>query len=159
MRYDSTCDETFLFIGGGHVGGELVLSIVVSFFFFFQAEDGIRDLTVTGVQTCALPIYRLPSVQAAPQAAAGRPGRPDRDRARHWLPAMALGLRPNRIWVRFGLWITATVLSTIALLAIGVLVFSEIQYRDFYSSLPPAVQIELDELNAQSLEDSRSEER
>src|SRR2546430_11166937 len=28
-------------------------------FFFFQAEDGIRDLTVTGVQTCALPIYDL----------------------------------------------------------------------------------------------------
>src|SRR5206468_9089008 len=27
------------------------------FFFFFQAEDGIRDLIVTGVQTCALPIY------------------------------------------------------------------------------------------------------
>src|SRR5688572_31710428 len=27
-------------------------------FFFFQAEDGIRDLTVTGVQTCALPILR-----------------------------------------------------------------------------------------------------
>src|SRR3972149_10757176 len=26
-------------------------------FFFLQAEDGIRDLTVTGVQTCALPIY------------------------------------------------------------------------------------------------------
>src|SRR2546427_10179233 len=31
------------------------------FFFFFQAEDGIRDLTVTGVQTCALPIW--PNVQ------------------------------------------------------------------------------------------------
>src|SRR5919106_1352056 len=28
------------------------------FFFFFQAEDGIRDYKVTGVQTCALPIYR-----------------------------------------------------------------------------------------------------
>src|SRR2546430_17562376 len=27
--------------------------------FYFQAEDGIRDLTVTGVQTCALPISRL----------------------------------------------------------------------------------------------------
>src|SRR2546430_11550891 len=27
------------------------------FFCFFQAEDGIRDLTVTGVQTCALPIF------------------------------------------------------------------------------------------------------
>src|ERR1039457_3594733 len=30
---------------------------VFCFFFFFQAEDGIRDYKVTGVQTCALPIY------------------------------------------------------------------------------------------------------
>src|SRR5437762_6017418 len=29
---------------------------VICFFFFFQAEDGIRDTSVTGVQTCALPI-------------------------------------------------------------------------------------------------------
>src|SRR5256885_7726391 len=29
-------------------------------FFFFQAEDGIRDYKVTGVQTCALPIYAAP---------------------------------------------------------------------------------------------------
>src|SRR5690606_39402021 len=29
--------------------------------FFFQAEDGIRDFHVTGVQTCALPIYRPPA--------------------------------------------------------------------------------------------------
>src|SRR5205823_12187221 len=29
------------------------------FFFFFQAEDGIRDKLVTGVQTCALPILSL----------------------------------------------------------------------------------------------------
>src|SRR2546429_6865225 len=35
----------------------------VCFFFFFQAEDGIRDLAVTGVQTCALPIS-LEEVQA-----------------------------------------------------------------------------------------------
>src|SRR2546422_478832 len=28
-------------------------------FFFFQAEDGIRDVAVTGVQTCALPIWML----------------------------------------------------------------------------------------------------
>src|SRR5215203_6655679 len=28
----------------------------MDFFFFFQAEDGIRDIGVTGVQTCALPI-------------------------------------------------------------------------------------------------------
>src|SRR5258707_11880679 len=31
-------------------------SSIDSFFFFFQAEDGIRDIGVTGVQTCALPI-------------------------------------------------------------------------------------------------------
>src|SRR6266436_5765953 len=30
---------------------------IVFVFFFFQAEDGIRDVAVTGVQTCALPIY------------------------------------------------------------------------------------------------------
>src|SRR5258708_15144341 len=33
------------------------------FFFFFQAEDGIRDDLVTGVQTCALPIYGAGGVQ------------------------------------------------------------------------------------------------
>src|SRR5688572_8238012 len=33
-----------------------VLAVATKLFFFFQAEDGIRDLTVTGVQTCALPI-------------------------------------------------------------------------------------------------------
>src|SRR2546430_7683549 len=33
------------------------------FFFFFQAEDGIRDLTVTGVQTCALPISEAAAVR------------------------------------------------------------------------------------------------
>src|SRR5207249_6501118 len=34
-------------------------------FFFFQAEDGIRDRNVTGVQTCALPISRRDRVPAA----------------------------------------------------------------------------------------------
>src|SRR3712207_6864498 len=33
------------------------MSISCSRFFFFQAEDGIRDIGVTGVQTCALPIF------------------------------------------------------------------------------------------------------
>src|SRR2546425_137119 len=32
---------------------------IIIFFFFFQAEDGIRDKLVTGVQTCALPILAL----------------------------------------------------------------------------------------------------
>src|SRR2546422_2148783 len=44
----------------------------VFFFFFFQAEDGIRDVAVTGVQTCALPIWvdGLASVEAPARAPA-----------------------------------------------------------------------------------------
>src|SRR3712207_9250373 len=34
--------------------------------FFFQAEDGIRDIGVTGVQTCALPIWRISAVCMEP---------------------------------------------------------------------------------------------
>src|SRR2546427_5665051 len=45
------------------------MHISIYLFFFFQAEDGIRDLTVTGVQTCALPIY---DSRSADRAAAGR---------------------------------------------------------------------------------------
>src|SRR5437763_15070865 len=39
------------------VCGYASCSVRSFFFFFFQAEDGIRDTSVTGVQTCALPIY------------------------------------------------------------------------------------------------------
>src|SRR2546422_10133468 len=49
----------------------MICRISLFFFFFFQAEDGIRDVAVTGVQTCALPISaavlrraRLPGVHA-----------------------------------------------------------------------------------------------
>src|SRR3989441_2738033 len=35
----------------------LIVNCLWLFFFFFQAEDGIRDKLVTGVQTCALPIF------------------------------------------------------------------------------------------------------
>src|SRR5207248_5021087 len=48
-------------------------SVIVLFFFFFQAEDGIRDRTVTGVQTCALPILTGNVVFLA-FAVAGAPG-------------------------------------------------------------------------------------
>src|SRR5207245_3651221 len=50
----------------------------IRFFFFFQAEDGIRDATVTGVQTCALPISRRPYAPCrggSPPSHAGRPFR------------------------------------------------------------------------------------
>src|SRR3989475_1670542 len=42
--------------------------------FFFQAEDGIRDLTVTGVQTCALPIFRRAVRSARSRPRRARPG-------------------------------------------------------------------------------------
>src|SRR2546425_9418292 len=35
------------------------LHSIIVYFFFFQAEDGIRDKLVTGVQTCALPISHI----------------------------------------------------------------------------------------------------
>src|SRR5205823_8333817 len=41
-------------------------------FFFFQAEDGIRGKLVTGVQTCALPIWNAPTVEPQPQDNARR---------------------------------------------------------------------------------------
>src|SRR5690348_17962695 len=37
----------------------MLLLVFLCFFFFFQAEDGIRDGRVTGVQTCALPILNV----------------------------------------------------------------------------------------------------
>src|SRR5207253_8623209 len=43
--------------------------VVCVFFFFFQAEDGIRDGHVTGVQTCALPISGPEDVDRAVKAA------------------------------------------------------------------------------------------
>ena len=56
---------------------DLITSVIISvvcnlFFFFFQAEDGIRDRDVTGVQTCALPIC------AGHASGTDEPGRGDR---------------------------------------------------------------------------------
>src|SRR5207247_3681985 len=52
----------------GHVGSHGCGCVMISMYtFFFQAEDGIRDPLVTGVQTCALPIYI-----ATPDAGAGQ---------------------------------------------------------------------------------------
>src|SRR5205807_3885273 len=70
---------------------DLVTSTLV--FFFFQAEDGIRDYKVTGVQTCALPIYPAHAVQLSTAGVLAHHHRrrillvrgaiPDRYRARH----------------------------------------------------------------------------
>src|SRR5699024_11953033 len=72
--------------------------------FFFQAEDGIRDRNVTGVQTCALPIYHQPNAplrlrRDVPDRTVHR--RPDDPRNRHVEPAVpgdrhvALGADPR----------------------------------------------------------------
>src|SRR2546429_5117394 len=62
-------------------------------FFFFQAEDGIRDVAVTGVQTCALPISALapgaPRRRLAPPRGARRRRRGDARGARARRPAQA----------------------------------------------------------------------
>src|SRR2546425_1238174 len=50
-----TCCERLMKVSGSCLESQIELLI----FFFFQAEDGIRDKLVTGVQTCALPIYLL----------------------------------------------------------------------------------------------------
>src|SRR5256886_5746713 len=50
------------FVGVGVTGVSVAVVWIV---FFFQAEDGIRDLTVTGVQTCALPISLLAAFAGA----------------------------------------------------------------------------------------------
>src|SRR6266700_4475403 len=44
------------------------ISFIIKFilFVFFQAEDGIRDFHVTGVQTCALPIFKALDKEYAP---------------------------------------------------------------------------------------------
>src|SRR2546430_11162174 len=48
--------DVFTILGSGSIVQQLANLGLIDVFFFFQAEDGIRDLTVTGVQTCALPI-------------------------------------------------------------------------------------------------------
>ncbi|KQR41482.1 cell wall metabolism sensor histidine kinase WalK [Acidovorax sp. Leaf160] len=59
----------------------------------------------------------------------------------------------QRVWVRFGLCIAATVVATMALLAGSVTLFSEMQYRDFYRGLPAPVQREMDDLRDRGEED------
>src|SRR5437764_3192151 len=65
---------------------------VFTVFFFFQAEDGIRDPSVTGVQTCALPICRRP----APARACTRQRRTDADA--YTLSLEQVGDRVDEAW-------------------------------------------------------------
>src|SRR5690348_18188345 len=78
----------------------LVRFFILFVFFFFQAEDGIRDGRVTGVQTCALPIYALGGASREPPVRHGIHGIGGaRDRhalrraARRRLPVLRAGRR------------------------------------------------------------------
>src|SRR5207245_8698767 len=72
-----------------------IISLFNHYFFFFQAEDGIRDATVTGVQTCALPI----STEARPCCGQTPRSRPRRPRpARRRPPAAPPSTSAARPW-------------------------------------------------------------
>src|SRR2546422_13774 len=105
----------------------MLARVMISCFFFFQAEDGIRDVAVTGVQTCALPISDSPWLGAlfvASGVSTGAatlillsPGRGATERSLGWLSsfdtkalvvellvlaAFIWSLGPiNRVWVSF----------------------------------------------------------
>src|SRR2546426_5805616 len=77
-------DETMLAPESLPVGGNGLRVHV----FFFQAEDGIRDYKVTGVQTCALPISQTPAsvsrtAQRRPDLIGGRRTQPLKSRQYH----------------------------------------------------------------------------
>src|SRR5687767_15182905 len=55
--FDYTIMRIFVFFISNIMFFFFFVFVFFFFFFFFQAEDGIRDKLVTGVQTCALPIF------------------------------------------------------------------------------------------------------
>src|SRR5437763_13781299 len=67
------------------------------FFFFFQAEDGIRDTSVTGVQTCALPILTDSVPRMEPHSVQPRSSRPDEAETGTSLPIPSSGAFPKQV--------------------------------------------------------------
>src|SRR3712207_7608345 len=70
--------------------------VTLCFFFFFQAEDGIRDIGVTGVQTCALPISGASRARRPRAPCGGRRTWRPRPRARRGRPPASAGGPPRR---------------------------------------------------------------
>src|SRR5256885_10448184 len=79
------------------IGQSFIFLLFILYLLFFQAEDGIRDYKVTGVQTCALPISRssrraasTPSSGSSPASRSARSSRPRHEgRARAQAPSAA----------------------------------------------------------------------
>src|SRR5256885_4547852 len=62
---EAALDQTTVWMGDCSTHKAAPDCYIVGCLFFFQAEDGIRDYKVTGVQTCALPISRVRSASVA----------------------------------------------------------------------------------------------
>src|SRR2546422_11338450 len=73
-------------------------------FFFFQAEDGIRDVAVTGVQTCALPISRIERPGVYVLQAGSYRNQSDADRVRAQLALQGIDARVQRVAVDADVW-------------------------------------------------------
>src|SRR2546422_10376045 len=101
------------------------------YFFFFQAEDGIRDVAVTGVQTCALPISSAAAVSSFRAKATG-----------HTVPSsrFALSLKPNVAYLALNLcalWKKQTTWSSLAYAGIPYQVLGERAGAGFDDGMEP----------------------
>src|SRR6266496_5503193 len=107
------------------------------FFFFFQAEDGIRDLYVTGVQTCALPISSIcpklsfTSLNLSRSTSTTENGRPERearfhspDRASQKKRRVLMLVRPSVIDCCCSFWKTNELCSAVASKSASVFITS-----------------------------------
>src|SRR5437016_7916018 len=75
----------------------LICYLYCVFFFFFQAEDGIRDWSVTGVQTCALPISTAVTPLSLPVVLLDNGVTAVVRTAREWEPAGPLRSEERRV--------------------------------------------------------------
>src|SRR5215813_14739755 len=72
MSLNGSCNGAWhIVLQGKNISKISLVRLGPQMLFFFQAEDGIRDADVTGVQTCALPIYLQRLVPACAAGALG----------------------------------------------------------------------------------------
>src|SRR3712207_3011835 len=80
--------------------------------FFLQAEDGIRDIGVTGVQTCALPISRARTTSASRSACTRHRHRQSSGRSQAAHQRIAVPAEPSRVTARWRAWCICTASPT-----------------------------------------------
>src|SRR5699024_8788587 len=97
----------------------LIVRLFLSVVFFFQAEDGIRDRNVTGVQTCALPIWACESARRVAMLSGLVARRAQRIAAQRLapldgptgVPSSARSSRAPRMLAASGAWTMRSILS------------------------------------------------